>query len=63
MEIRTAGSRVGTLGSLVRVVRGVAEGSLVALAFALAILVIGTPLALLARGIYEGLGWLVALGS
>ena len=31
------------------------------LGFALAILLIGTPLALLARGVHEGLSWLVAL--
>ena len=44
-----------------RVIRGFAEGSLVALGLALAILLIGTPLALLARGVHEGLSWLVGL--
>ena len=47
--------------SFLRVVRGFAEASLVVLGFALAILLIGTPLALLARGVHEGLSWLVAL--
>jgi len=58
---RTATFRIGALRSFVRVVRGFAEGSLVVLGFALAILLIGTPLALLARGVHEGLSWLVAL--
>ena len=44
-----------------RVIRGFAEGSLAALGFALAILLLGTPLALLARGVHEGLSWLVRL--
>ena len=61
MDNRTATSRVGALRTLIRVVRGFAEGSLVVLGFALAILLIGTPLALLARGVLEGLSWLVAL--
>ena len=61
MDNRTATSRVGALRSFIRVVRGFAEGSLVVLGFALAILLIGTPLALLARGVHEGLSWLVAL--
>ena len=61
MDNRTAPARVGALRSFIRVVRGFAEASLVALGFALAILLIGTPLALLARGVYEGLSWLVAL--
>jgi len=49
--------------SLVGVIRGFAEGSLVAVGFGLAILLIGTPLALLARGVHDGLSWLVGLGS
>ncbi len=61
MDNRTAASRVGALRSFIRVVRGFAQGSLVVLGFALAILLLGTPLALLARGIHEGLTWLVAL--
>ena len=61
MDNRTATSRVGALKSFVRVVRGFAEGSLIVLGFALAILLIGTPLALVARGVHEGLSWLVAL--
>ena len=60
MDNRTATSRVGALRSFIRVVREFAEGSLVVLGFALAILLIGTPLALLARGVHEGLSWLVA---
>jgi hypothetical protein len=61
MDNRTATSRVGALRSFIRVIRGFAEGSLVVLGFALAILLIGTPLALMARGVHEGLSWLVAL--
>ena len=61
MDNRTATSRVAGLTSFMRVIRGFAEGSLVVLGFALAILLIGTPLALLARGVHEGLSWLVAL--
>jgi hypothetical protein len=49
--------------SFVRVVRGFAEASLVALAFAGAILLIGMPIALLVRGLHEGLSWLVGLGG
>jgi hypothetical protein len=63
MNNRNATSRVGGLRSFIRVIRGFAEGSLVALGFALAILLIGTPLALLARGVHEGLAWLVGLRS
>ena len=61
MDNRTSTSRVAGLTSFIRVIRGFAEGSLVVLGFALAILLIGTPLALLARGVHEGLSWLVAL--
>jgi hypothetical protein len=61
MDNRTATSRVGALRSFVRVVRGFAEGSMVVLGFALAIVLIGMPLALLARAVHEGLSWLVAL--
>ena len=61
MDNKTATPRMGSLTSFFRVVRGFAEGSLVALGFALAILLIGTPLALLARGVHEGLSWLVGL--
>jgi hypothetical protein len=61
MDNRTATSRIGVLRSFIRVVRGFAEGSLVVLAFGLAILLVGTPLALLARGVHEALSWLVAL--
>src|SRR3954451_19428842 len=60
MNNRTAMPRVDGLRSFLRVLRGVAEGSLVALGFALAILLIGTPLALLAQGVHEGVSWLVA---
>ena len=42
-----------------RVVRGIAEGSLAAVAFAFAILLIGIPLALIVRGLHAGLSWLV----
>jgi hypothetical protein len=49
--------------SFVRVMRGFGEASLVALAFVCAILLIGIPIALIVRGLYEGLSWLVRLGG
>jgi hypothetical protein len=61
MDNSNATSRVAGLRSFIRVIRGFAEGSLVVLGFALAILLIGTPLALLARGVHEGLSWLAGL--
>jgi hypothetical protein len=51
----------GKNDSLLRVVRGFAEASLAALAFVLAILLIGTPIALIVRGLHETLSWLVRL--
>jgi hypothetical protein len=47
--------------SFVRLVRAVAEGSLVVLGFAAAILLIGSPLALLARILHEGVSLIAAL--
>lgn len=44
--------------SFVRVIRGAAAASLVVLGFGLAILLIGTPIALVVRALYEGLLWL-----
>lgn len=49
--------------SFLRVIRGFAEASLVVLAFAFAILLIGIPIALIVRGLYEGLSWLVRLSG
>src|SRR5438128_2076198 len=46
---------------VLRIIRGFAEASLAALAFALAILVIGTPIALLVRALHDSLSWLVGL--
>jgi hypothetical protein len=63
MDNRTGTARNSALTSLVRVIRGFAEGSLVALGFAVAILLIGTPLALFVRGLHEGLSWLVRLSG
>jgi hypothetical protein len=48
---------------VLRIIRGFAEASLVAVAFALAILVIGTPIALLVRGLHDSLSWFVGLGG
>ena len=45
---------------LVRIIGEFAEGSLVAVAFALAILLLATPIALLVRGIHATLSWLAA---
>ena len=56
-------SRFGSLTALLHVIRGVAGAALVALGFAVAILLIGSPLALLARGVYEGVSWLVRRGG
>jgi hypothetical protein len=47
--------------SFVGVIRGFAEASLAALAFAFAILLIGIPIALVVRGLHEALSWLVRL--
>jgi hypothetical protein len=44
-----------------RVVRGIAEGSLAAVALAFAIWLIGIPIALIVRGLHAGLSWLVRL--
>jgi len=52
--------RNGTM-SLARVIRGVAEGSLAVLAFAVAILLIGIPIAVVVRALHDGLGWLAGL--
>jgi hypothetical protein len=49
--------------SFVGVIRGFAEGSLVAFAFVFAILLIGTPVMLIIHGLHEGLSWLVRLGG
>lgn len=49
--------------SFIGVIRGFAEASVVALAFVLAVLAIGTPFALLARGVHEGLSWLARLSG
>jgi hypothetical protein len=51
----------GGITSFARVIRGFVEASLVALGFAFAILLIGTPTALIARGLHEGLSWLARL--
>jgi hypothetical protein len=55
MDNRTA------LSSFVRVIRAFAEASVVALGFVLAILAIGTPIALIVRGLHESLSWLARL--
>jgi nucleotide-binding universal stress UspA family protein len=47
--------------SFLRVVRAVAEGSLVVLGFAAAILLIGSPVALLVRVLHEGVSLIAAL--
>jgi hypothetical protein len=44
--------------SWTRVVGAFVEGALVVLAFALAILLIGLPLALLVRIVHEGVSWI-----
>lgn len=49
------------LTALFRVIRGFAEGSVVAFGFAFAILAVGTPIVLSIRGLYEGLSWLTRL--
>ena len=58
---RTGITRNGGLTSLMRVIRSFAEGSLVALGFAVTILFIGMPLALFVGGLHEGLSGLVRL--
>jgi hypothetical protein len=59
MDNRTATRRPGGVPSFVRVIRSMAEASLVVIGFAFAILLIGTPFALLVSGVHEGLTWLV----
>ena len=61
MDNRTPTARGNGLRSLLRVIRAFAEGSLVVLGFALSMVLVGTPLALLARGVHAGLSWLVRL--
>ena len=46
-----------------RVIRGIAEGALAAVAFAFAILLIGIPIALIVRGLHAGLSWFVRLAG
>jgi hypothetical protein len=60
MEIRNETPRSG-ITAFVRVIRAVAGASLAAVGFALAILLIGTPVALVVRGVHESLSWLVRL--
>lgn len=43
------------------IIRGFAGASLVAVAFALAILIIGTPIALIVGAAHAGLSWLIGL--
>jgi len=52
-----------TLASLLRVIRGFAEASVVAIAFALAILIVGGLIALLVGGLHASLSWLAILGA
>jgi hypothetical protein len=42
-----------------RVVRAVAEASLLSVVFALAILLIGLPFALVARAVFEIISWMI----
>jgi hypothetical protein len=58
MENRAEIIRSGRLTAFVRVIRGVAEASLVSIGFGFVILVIGTPIALIVRGLHETLSWL-----
>jgi hypothetical protein len=60
MNNRPATRQRGATASFVRVVRGVAEASLVPLVFACAILLLGMPVALFVRGLHDVLWWLVA---
>jgi hypothetical protein len=53
----------GQTVSFVRVIRGFAGASLAALGFVVAILLIGTPVALIVRGLYEGLSRLARGGG
>jgi hypothetical protein len=58
MDNKTATARWGGFASFVRVIRGLAEASLVAIGFAFAILLIGLPVALIGRALHEGVAWL-----
>jgi hypothetical protein len=63
MNNRRATRQRDVTASFVRAMRGFAEASLVALAFGCAILLIGMPIALIVRGVHEGLSWLVGRGG
>ena len=53
-----------TIAAFARGLRAFAEASLVAgLGFSVVVLLIGTPIALLVRGLYEGLSWLTRSGD
>jgi hypothetical protein len=63
MDNKNTTRRLTSLTSLLRVIRAFVGASLLALGFAFAILLLGIPLALFVRGLYEGLSWLVRLGG
>ena len=53
------GGRSTLLVRVLRLVRELAEASLLVIAFAVAILVVGTPIALAVRALHEILSWLL----
>ena len=61
MDDRPARQR--SITSFARVVRAFAEGALVAIGFALVMLLIGAPVALGIRYLHAGLSWLAASGG
>jgi hypothetical protein len=61
MDTTTASRSRGGIASFVRLSRGFAEASLLAMGLAVVLLLIGTPVALIVRGLHEGLSWLVRL--
>ena len=54
-----AGAALSPVRRLLRLVREFAEASVVVIAFAVAILVVGTPIALAVRALHDIVSWLV----
>ena len=53
------GAALSPVRRLLRLVRALAEASVVVIAFAVAILVVGTPIALAVRALHDIASWLV----
>ena len=56
---RLRGAALSPVGRLLRLLRAFAEASVVVIAFAVAILAVGTPIALTVRALHDIVSWLV----